>query len=297
MNRLIHYTDIDYIDGFFGGVPRFDFELHRALPEIETISKKRHGAQALLSLTSDDLVITGNDLCIDVPKHVKCIAVHHGIARTHKDNDPAWAGDHYVARQDMMVNRPNTYFIGCSEFCRTEFKKHYGVDDHSVILHAVQVKPLELPKQRTRKVIGDWRSHTKSGGGVIELLRDYSKYEFLQLKCGRHDKEKAAAYFEAAIYFTPTLHEGNSYSMLDGIACGLPVVATDVGLFGGNYDPRVGECFPFTEVNNLQLIEDLLDKVYDNYDDYSPIGWMEEVCSFDWWTYTWRKTILEIRDL
>lgn len=291
--KLIHYIDIDYTDGFYGGVPRFDYELHQIFPDIETRTKKRHGPPSG-SLGEDVIVITGNDLCLDIHPDDKCIAVHHGIARTHKYNDPLWKGDHYVGGQNRMINRPNTYFVGCSTFCKTEFKRWYDVEDWKVILHGVRTNKngAFIPSRNSKTILGDWRSHTKSGGGLIQRLMVGSPLIFKQL--GHHLYNKVEGYRDVGVYFCPSLHEGNSYSMLDAIACNIPVLATNVGLFGGDFDDRVGKVFSWQAVNDDMTMKALLASILEDYDQYSPREWMEETCSYDMWTKQWHDAVEEM---
>ena len=89
-------------------------------------------------------------------------------------------------------------------------------------------------------------------------------------------------------------HEGNAYAVMDAIACGLPVLSTTSGLFDGDYDERLGEVIPWKERGNANLINEKLQKIYDNYDKYDPIGWMQDTIPFDKWKNQWQEFVTKI---
>jgi len=287
---IFHYVECDYIDGNLGGVPRFDNELRKVFPDMITISKKRRIPYVP---TQNDIVITGNDLCLEIPNDIKCIVVHHGIAETHKLREPTWAGDKYVIGQRQMKDRPNTYFVSPSKFCTDQFREHHRIEPIKTIIHSSSLGPIEHEKAGIN-ILGDWRNFNK-GKEVIETLKTFGQYNFIQLECGADDKEEA--YSKASIYLTLSLSEGCSYSQLDAIACDIPVLSTDVSLFGGDCDERCGEVISYKDRNNVNIILDTLEDMIDNYDKYRPREWLLETMTFDKWTQEWKDVVNHVRSL
>ena len=297
MKRLVHYCSQNYQSGGMGGVPRFDDELKKVFPDIISVAKNQHGsflnwfARHSTTDLKDLIVITDNGMCLDIPEDALCLAVHHGMARTHKERNPEWPGEHFIIQQDKMINRGNTLFVACSTFTANEFHKHYGQESDYKILHAVDTKPY-FSEAIDSRVIVDARSPDKGSEAVKEMRRLIPNYSFVDLKCGKYDKEKG--YRNSAIYLSLSISEGNSYSMLDALACGLPVLGTDVGLLGGDYNPRMGEVISFKDRMDFALIHQKLDHISKNMDKYDPAGWMEENCSFKSWKNQWRALIADV---
>jgi len=97
--RLISLVPQRFEDGGFTGVPRFDWELRRALPEIESINTKLRSRAWLRWLAwrePDAIVITGNETSLMVPETLRTVVLHHGSAQTHFDRDPGWRGSMYL---------------------------------------------------------------------------------------------------------------------------------------------------------------------------------------------------------
>ena len=289
--RLIHYTPSNYESGSFGGVARFDYELRKAFPSITSVLRQRDIPWYSLDI-NDTIVITDHSFIHEIPQPLKVIAVHHGMAAEHKKRNPAWDGDIYVRQQAGMSTRPKTWFVGISEFTKRAAKEHHGIIDDIVILHAVDTAPIIKPKQGYN-VIGDWRTPSKGRDLIQKLREECPEFIFSQLSCGKYDK--ANGYANQNIYLSLSACEGNSYAVMDAIACGLPVLSTTSGLFDGDYDERLGEVIPWKERGNANLINEKLQKIYDNYDKYNPIGWMRDIIPFDKWKKQWQEFITKIQ--
>ena len=291
--KLLHYVASSYEFGSFGGVARFDNELKKAIGIKTFLPRQR--SELLDELSPDSIVITDNGKCMDIPDCYKCIVVHHGIARIHKRREPAWNGSQYLTGQEKMSNRKNTYFISPSSFVQRHVKIEHGIDSE-LILHSVDLEKQIKPRRTSLKpvVIGDWRGYNK-GEMVARKLMASDKYEFKFLKCGNDKESKQAAYAEADIYLALSLCEGNSYSALDALACGIPVLSTDVGLFGGDCPTGVcGEIIDWKERNNTVLIEEKLDYMMNNIEKYTPSAWVSSTNSFEKWCKRWREYVMKI---
>lgn len=290
---IYHYCNHTYSSGDFGGVARFDYELTTAIPTIKSINKSQ-----LNLIAEGDIVITDNHLCLDIPDHIKCIAVHHGIAAIHKEREPTWPGDWFVRQQQLMSERPNTYFVSTSTFCTEAAKKYHNITPSAFIPHYSGLKQQERVKQK--KIIGDWRDFNK-GSRIIPLLRkQMPDFEFIDLKCGAFDKE--GAYSQASIYLSLSLSEGCSYASLDALACGLPVISTDCGLFYKDIKPAAS--ISYEDRDNLTRLEDKIRDVYDNYwfekstqYYYASLIHNPRVVELDEWTYKWTNCIEKTRSI
>lgn len=289
---IIHYTPTSYATGCFGGVSRFDFELKKALPNMVTILRSKNIQWDVFD-PSDTVVITDHTFIFEIPVKFKVVAVHHGMAAVHKERNPNWDGDGYVYAQSKMKLRPNTWFVGISKFTEFFAKTLYNVIDYDVILHSVDTKPEHKRSTPSKNVIGDWRTPSK-GEDIIPQLKDQlTEFKFNRLQCDQY--HKSSGYANSSIYLCLSVSEGNSYAMMDAIACGLPVLSTDVGLFYGDYSPLLGEVIPWEQRNNISLIKEKLNHIYDNYTSYDTIKWLKDTIPFDRWTKRWQDLVEDIR--
>jgi hypothetical protein len=281
--KLFHYTK-SYYPGSLGGVARFDHELHKIFPDIITTENPKHIEEA-----KNAIAITGNNMCLEISDRIPVVSVHHGCAATHKEREPSWAGNHYVAGQQRMAKRPNTFFVAPSTFMKDEFKRHHNIDSE-LILHSVETTPI-VNTVRAKKVIGDWRDNNK-GIHIVKELQKVSSFEFIPLRCGAYDK--AEAYSTASIYLTLSLSEGCSYSQLDAIACNLPVLSTTVSLFYKDMPTTCGIAINWRDRDDFKVIEEELNFIYDNYDKFEPRKWLVNNNSFDNWKAKWNNLINRI---
>lgn len=235
------------------GVACFDHILTRVAPACRSIYNKAEMID-FCRRNPDTVVVTDNHLSLDVPATTRCIIVHHGIAKLHGERDPAWQRSNVelIAGQQRMLEsrRPhNTVIVSCSEFCTREFDRlystlyrsfrHFAVP-HMSMLELYVPGPLPTPANRALPVVcGDWRLPHK-GANVIHAVQDLLKNEFKF--CQMHvvapnpfdprvfAANKIAFYRSCDLMLCLSSHEGNSYFVLDGLFCGLPLVTTDVGL-------------------------------------------------------------------
>lgn len=284
---LYHYCGATYTHGSFGGVARFDSELRKVFPQMTTFTPKEYNSVIPL-LTDKDVVITDNGMCLQIPNNITCVVVHHGSAIVHKNREPNWPGDHYVQGQKDMVKRGNNVYVAPSIFMRDSFFDELGIES-VLIRHSCDLEPYPYTISQKPVILGDWRDFNK-GNTIIEELKEIApQYEFRQLKCGRDNYSKELAYSYADIYLTLSLSEGCSYSQLDALACDVPVLSTDVSLFGGDCDSICGEVISWRDRENtgliLRAIEHMLNKTY------RPREWFDKNCSFETWSNTWKDLI------
>ena len=288
--NIIHYTPTNYESGSLGGVARFDHELRKVFPELKSVLRQPNIPWFTLN-SNETIVITDHSFIKEIPIQLKVIAAHHGMAAEHKERNPDWNGEVYVQQQQGMKERINTWFVGTSKFTQETAKKHHNIIDDIVILNGVDTVPITKPKQGYN-VIGDWRTPSKGRDLIPKLREQCPEFSFNQLSCGKYDK--ANGYANQNIYLSLSACEGNSYAIMDAIACGIPVVATDVGLFGGDYDKRLGEIISGQDRTNVSVIKEQLHKVYNNYEQYNPTQWMNQTIPFDRWKTLWKDFVEKI---
>lgn len=274
-----YYADAsDHVD--LGGVARFDACLRQVIP-TRIFIRGQHSKQMLLeelSRTKNPIVITDNQLSVDIPVHIKCILFHHGVARTHAERDPYWDPywrDLCVNGQDKMLNHRephNTLIVSCSTFCSEEFERHYGIDYMKFtrvrLLHAsdlVRYKTIIPARSSANPIIlGNWVGYHK-GQHIVQNLKVTSSHNFHQLSVphikndyNSHCVLKCRAYLEADAFLQLSLHEGNAYATLDALSLGLPTIATKTGL---TYKDLPDTCYVALDFTSLDDIKYVLDRV------------------------------------
>jgi glycosyltransferase involved in cell wall biosynthesis len=91
-------------------------------------------------------------------------------------------------------------------------------------------------------------------------------------------------------------YEGNSYFMLEGMASGLPVVASCAGLFEDTDfgDIKVGEVLPWDACAGTYA--GMIECVYKDRVRYNPRQWIMENASLEIWTKNWKEFLKENYD-
>jgi len=232
---IISYTSRQ--EGCLSGVERFNWYLQKAIGgKIYTGTMfKMPSPQALNAVLQHEGLIDEETLCIvdgswglGIDVGILVISVVHGTwaefnLRNHKkhieDKD-----------QDNMWHRPNTKMVAVSNASAKYLLKHHKVKADKIILNGVDTnifKPIEH-KQVNHKpvVLHCGRDYNKDGGGKLqqikEMLKDKFHFKLLNVK----DGEEIKVFQHSDIVLQCSKYEGNSYFMLEGMACGLPVVAS-----------------------------------------------------------------------
>ena len=109
------------------------------------------------------------------------------------------------------------------------------------------------------------------------------------------NKRKQDIYLDSDIFLQLSLCEGNSYATLDALLCGVPIVASNVGLF---YKDVPEDCF--VKVNwqyngNIEYVKDRLQEAWENRLQLSKNcrDWYLQNCSFSEWSEKTRNFIRE----
>ena len=175
----------------------------------------------------------------------------------------------------------------------------------SVIYNGIDTekfKPASVPKNNNKFIITPGASRLTSRKGLVYLIRAVDKlskkYQQVELKImgdgegervrleeivdklnlrgrvvflGRIPREKTFSYYqEADVFVLPSLNEGMSNAMLEALATGLPILATDTG--GSKELITEGENGYIIEMKNAQDIADKLEKLINNSELKNKMG-------------------------
>ena len=101
------------------------------------------------------------------------------------------------------------------------------ITDRKGLRYLVEALEILLPKYPTLKlkIMGDG-----SGRETLEAFVRKKKLEDTVIFIGRVPREATLQYYQEATFFVlPSLNEGMSNAMLEALACGLPIIATETG--------------------------------------------------------------------
>jgi glycosyltransferase involved in cell wall biosynthesis len=132
-----------------------------------------------------------------------------------------------------LVARRATACVAVSKETKESVSMFYGRNDAVVILNAVDTelfKPEINQKKNQALFVG--RFELAKGKEILEAMDAYlpTKGWSLSVPQGKSQEELAVLYKESQIFLLPSLHEGCSYALMDAMACGLPFLASPVGL-------------------------------------------------------------------
>ena len=292
--RLISLVPQRFEDGGFSGVPRFDWELRKALPEVNSVNTKwktRAWLRWLAVREPDAIVITGNETSLMVPDTLRTVVLHHGSAQTHFDRDPAWRGKmergFCQAQRDMYL-RPNRWFVSTAAWTTQQFSQHHGVPEATLLPSWVESIARRVTNNARPIVLGDFRTVNK-GSDVIERLRAAMPgIDFRLLACTYEQRKDV--YGNADAYLCLSMSEGGSFSVSDAEATGLPLITTDVG----NYlEYTESQVIPWQKRDDTAFVSSEVERALS-----SPRGpSFFDSWTFDKWRKAWRTLLEQVADV
>jgi hypothetical protein len=292
--RLVSLVTQRFEDGGFTGVPRFDWELRRALPEVVSINitlKYRAWLRWLAWREPDAIVITGNETSLMVPDTLRTIVLHHGSAQTHFDRDSAWRGSMergFCRAQRDMYRRPNRWFVSSALWTAQQFSQHHGVPVARILPSWVESIPRGAVKNARPVVLGDFRTFNKGSEVVDKLRKSIPNVEFRSLNC-RYDERKEV-YGGGDAYLCLSLSEGGSFAVSDAEATTLPLITTDVGNYLEYTESRV---LPWQKRDDIPLVKSEIEQALS-----VPRGpSFFDSWTFDRWQKAWRTLIEEVAEI
>jgi hypothetical protein len=281
-------------DGAHSGVPRFDYELRRALPGLVSINTRWRSRAWLQWLAWTDpaaIVITGNETSLLVPEPLRTVVVHHGCAQTHFDRDPTWRGKReraLCAAQKAMYARERRWFVALAQWTAQQFSEHYSVPAARLIPNWVDTPPKPpRPTPARPVVLGDWRNFNKGSDVIPRLQEQLPTFEFRTLKC-TYDT-RVAAYHQADAYLCLSLSEGGSYSVSDAEASRLGLVTTDVG---NHAEYRAGHVLPWAEREDAARVAGALRAAVEQPRAEA----FFDAWTFERWQSAWQLLLTEVAD-
>lgn len=305
----------------FGGVAAYDRHIKLCYPNRKFFKGPQQKNELLSYINNykkeDVIIITDNHLSCDIPNEYNVILVHHGCALTTAERNPDW--DPYwknlcTEGQKQMLSYRNpatTIIMSISESCTYDFTKYFG-DEYTKfnIIKLLNTSEFDttLLKDNSLKIenrkpiiIGNFENVKKGKEIVNNLPRD--KYDIRQLNVKasspdeesiqKYNKEKQNQYLEADVFLQISNSEGNSFATNDALACGLPVVATNVGLF---YDDPPEDSFVKIELeqrNNIDYVMNRIDYALENKELIGKNGfnWWNNNCNFSLWKDSLHKIV------
>ena len=122
-------------------------------------------------------------------------------------------------------------------------------------------------QQLELKIMGDGEGERARLEEIVDKLNLRGRVVFL----GRIPREKTFSYYqEADVFVLPSLNEGMSNAMLEALATGLPILATDTG--GSKELIMEGENGYIIEMKNAQDIADKLEKIINDFELKKKMG-------------------------
>lgn len=124
--------------------------------------------------------------------------------------------------------------VAVSEETKESVERYYGVTDAIVIPNAVDTdffKPLpNVVKKNQAIFVG--RFEFAKGKDILVGMQQYLAKKGWQLMVAESvsQEDLQIVYNESQVFLLPSLQEGCSYSLLEAIACGVPFLASPVGL-------------------------------------------------------------------
>ena len=313
-HTVIHYCCGSYYKGDFGGVARYDYHISKAFPNYKHFTGPSEKNQLLLFLEKcpNPLVITDNHLACDIPNKYEVILVHHGVAETHAVREPGWNGYFCCDGQKKMLyhRAPNrTRIISISQFCTDEFTRLYAETYTKfpirTILHSSELNESKYKTHWNNTspiVIGNWKGVNKGEFVVKHLMKKCPQFTFQPLHVypdengiDNWNSRKQESYLQSDIFLQLYVIEGNSYATLDALLCGIPIVASDVGLF---YKDVPEDCFvkiDWKRINDVEYVEEKLKYAWDHKEELGRKGreWYLANCAFEDWKKKMRDVVFE----
>lgn len=224
-------------------------------------------AQAIIPAWKPELVICGLDIPLQIAifSQLKYLKIKY-IAVTPLENPPltqSWAaelmGMNYVffisefGKQSalkagltnvdhLVVGADTTTFYPAEEDERNKIREDLGLTDHFVIFTVADnqerknlwaefeiVSKLKKSGKKVKFILVT-REHSSVGHKLRDLAMDYDiNKEFIVIERGIEVAQLRNLYVASDVYLSTSKAEGLGIPILEAMACGLPVVATDTG--------------------------------------------------------------------
>jgi hypothetical protein len=312
---IVSYCCDSYERGGTGGVARYDHTLSLVFPDRKFFKGPQEKRELVKYLRGckNPVVLVDNHLSCDVPNKYPVFILHHGCAATTAERNPDWEEPWKSlctggqARMLDYRDPETTTMVSTSISCKVDFERHFEEKYTKFkVIDLLNSSELDQEKWKNGKwnqkpiVLGNW-SHVKKGSKVIEKVKQISRnFEFRQLNVrmsGRNikkfNKEKQDIYLDSDIFLQISSSEGNSFATLDALLCGIPIVASNVGLF---YEDVPEDCFvkmDWRRQSNPGYVKKCLEKAWNNREELSKKGreWYLKNCGMDIFKRKWESIL------
>ena len=309
-------------DGHPGGVPKFGWYLERALGNVQQLAWRdfpeherceglpEHEKAELLGawlwakgpLAGAEHIVADGFWAGGLPDGAPVTVVCHG---TWAELDARVGGvdPRLIAAQERAFKRFPV--VAVSEAAARQLRQDHGVEAAAVIGNGVdtamfrprgqgrvgaplggcpsQGRPHWAAPTRWPVVLYAGRGFAKGEDIVRAAARLLPEFEvrFLDARIG----EEPAKFAAGDVFLFPSRHEGNAYALLEAMACGLPVVASPVGLLEPVPDERLGV---IVDSEDPAAWADAVRRVWRHRDAYDPRAWVLENATFERFAAGWR---------
>jgi glycosyltransferase involved in cell wall biosynthesis len=186
-----------------------------------------------------DIYITNGSIGWNITNSIVINIQHGTYARAAERIDSGKNFFKYIVRKyvwgffEGVAARRATRCVAVSEEVKESVARYYGVHDALVIHNGVDTHffhPFDIPKKNQVIFVG--RFEIAKGRVLMEKLRDYLETKRWTLFVAETLTSEALlrAYNESRIFLLPSMQEGNSYALLEAMSCGIPFLASPVGL-------------------------------------------------------------------
>lgn len=290
-----------------GGVEKFAMYLKRAVPELKLISwadypkwlqvkepdyiKAEILNEYLLSegiLGKDSTVIVDGYWGLGLPGEVeRVISVVHGsyFGRLIQSQIYPWGE---IVRMDEVEEqlsfwgRDDVDVVCVAKESERELKLA-GIDkDLTTIYHGIDLEVFKPISEGTCIMFA--ATSARKGYDVVNALQNVFKIPLEHMsEFSGVLKREARRLNHAKMLVAPTRHEGNSYLLIEALACGVPLITYATGL-ALEMDNRCGYIIDDISPSNIARLIDILKE-----EKLSPREWAEEFCSFERFRLEWRR--------
>lgn len=291
-----------------GGVEKFAWYLNKAIPDLQVVAFEDHPewikngglpdyrkAELLNkwllesgTVGASDTVIVDGYWGLGLEGRVdRLISVCHGSYAGRYIQSLIYPWGEVVAEVEMnaqkeMWDAHGVEIVAVGKESAQELHTIGVTNDITVIYHGIDLDVYKPGSDRVCKMHA--ATSPRKGADLISLLnKEGYEIEFMSERSGRFERE-AKRLGEAIVLVAPTRHEGNSYLLIEALACNTPLLTYATGL-ATEMDDRCGIVTGDLHGANLIRWLDTMEGMWDRFDAR---GWALENCRYGNFEKSWR---------